>query len=83
MSPKPDESNPDLQGEGNYTASRHYNDATKKFVDEGKVDRAAAAAKPTSDAEATDLKRAEDEGKRHAKGEDPALNPKRRAADDE
>ncbi len=57
-------------GEGNYKASKDYNDATKKFVDSGKVDDAAAKAKPKSADEAQELKRAEEEGKSHAKGGD-------------
>jgi len=65
--------NPDLQGEGNYVAGRRYDDATKRFVDEGKVDDAAAAAAPDSPQEERDMERAEEEGKSHAKGEDPAL----------
>ncbi|MED5620171.1 hypothetical protein [Ideonella sp. BN130291] len=76
MNPKPDESNPDMQGEGNYVAGRHYNEATKQFVEQGKVDGAAAAAKPESPDEARDLERAEEEGKSRAKGEDPQLKPK-------
>jgi hypothetical protein len=65
--------NPDLQGEGNYTAARHYNEATKRYVEEGKVDAAAAAAQPGSAQEERDLESAEEEGKSHAKEEDPAL----------
>lgn len=66
-------SNPDLQGEGNYVAGRRYDEATKRYVDEGKVEAAAAAAKPDSPQEQRDMERAEEEGKSHAKGEDPAL----------
>ena len=76
MNRKPDdskESNPDMQGEGNYVAGRHYTDATKDYVDQGKVDAAAAAAKPDSPAEERELERAEEEGKSHAKEEDRQL----------
>lgn len=66
-------------GEGNYKASRDYNDATKKFVDSGRVDEAARNAAPKSDAEAKEMRDAEAEGKKHAKEEDPAL---RRPQDD-
>jgi len=38
--------------------------------------KAAKDAAPTSDADALQMQAAEDEGKRHAKGEDPALNRK-------
>ena len=60
-------------GEGNYKASRQYNDKTKAFVESGKVEQAAGDAAPRDDAEARELERAEAEGKRRAKEEDPAL----------
>jgi hypothetical protein len=60
-------------GEGNYKASREYNEKTKEFVESGKVDDAAREAAPQDDAEARELERAEREGKRRAKEEDPAL----------
>jgi hypothetical protein len=53
----------DLQGEGNYDASRRYRQATEQFVESGKVDEAAQRAKPTSVAEAAELERAEDAGR--------------------
>jgi hypothetical protein len=65
-----------VHGEGNYAASRQYNKATKDFVDAGRVEPAARAAEPRSDADADEMAAAEAEGKRHAKGEDPALNRK-------
>ena len=69
-------------GEGNYKASRQYNDATKKFVESGRVDEAARNAAPKSEAEASDMRRAEAEGKQHAKEEDPALRRGERSQDD-
>ena len=63
-----------VQGEGDYDAARRYDKATTDFAKSGKVDEAARDAKPTSPAEADELRRAEDEGKSHAKGEDPALH---------
>jgi hypothetical protein len=63
----------DLQGEGNYDAAKEFDDAEKKFVDSGKVDQAARDAEPKSEKEKDELKRAEEEAKRRAKGEDPAL----------
>ena len=60
-------------GEGNYKASRQYNDATKKFVESGRVDEAARKAKPDTRSEAIDMANAEAEGRRRAKEEDPAL----------
>ena len=70
-------------GEGNYKASQQYNDATKKFVESGRVDEAARKAAPTSDAEARDMQRAEVEGKKHAKDEDPALRRGENSAQDD
>jgi len=69
MNRKPDESNPDLQGEGNYVAGRHYNDATKQFVDEGKVEQAAAAARPESPEEARRMDEAFQEEKQQLMSE--------------
>src|SRR5512132_285380 len=71
------QSQQNVHGEGNYAASRQYNDATREFAQSGRVDQAARNAAPRSDAEAKDMQAAEAEGKRHAKGEDPALGRKR------
>jgi hypothetical protein len=65
-----------VHGEGNYQASRDYNERTKRFVESGQVDQAARDAAPDSEAEALQMAAAEAEGKRHAKEEDPALNRK-------
>ncbi|OUM04227.1 hypothetical protein [Variovorax sp. JS1663] len=70
---KPTDQKPDIQGEGNYDATRRYDKATADFVQSGKVDQAARDARPMSEAEAEDMRQAEQEGKSHAKGEDPAL----------
>jgi hypothetical protein len=64
--------NADVQGEGNYDASRRYDQAAHEFVKAGKVEEAARAAKPLSPQEADELRRAEQAGKSHSKGEDPA-----------
>lgn len=59
------------EGEGSRTAAKEYNDAQKKFVDSGKVQPAAEQAKKSVEsAEAEELRRAEEAGKR------PAQNPK-------
>jgi hypothetical protein len=60
-------------GEGNYAGTRQYDKATKEYAESGRVEEAARAAAPKSEAEAREMQAAEDEGKRHAKGEDPAL----------
>ena len=65
-----------VHGEGNYAASKQYNDATREFAQSGRVEEAAKAAEPRSDADALQMQAAEAEGKRHSKGEDPALNRK-------
>ncbi len=67
---------PDLQGEGNYDATRRYDKATSDFVKAGKVDEAARKAAPKDASEAADMQKAEEIGKSHAKGEDPALRQK-------
>ena len=56
-------------GEGNYKATRDYNERTKAFIDSGKVDEAAAKAKPKNEQEARELEKAEQAGKSHAKNE--------------
>lgn len=63
------------EGEGNKTAAKQYNEATKKFTQSGKVhqqaDKAAAA---RSGDERRRLDQAEAAGKRRAKEEDPQLH---------
>lgn len=62
------------EGEGNKTAARRYNDATEDFAKSGQVDRKAQEAKQAIDGKDGDtLRKAETEGRNHAKGEDPAL----------
>ena len=63
-----------VQGEGDYEAARRYDKAAREFAESGKVDDAARDAGPRSAEEADELRRAEREGKSHAKGEDPLLN---------
>jgi hypothetical protein len=56
------------EGEGNRTAARRYNEAQRKFVESGKVEDAAKDAEhalETDEAEA--MKRAEEEGRSHAR----------------
>jgi hypothetical protein len=71
--PQPDDAHR-VQGEGDYDAARRYDKGTTDYAKSGKVEEAARNAKPTSEAEADELRRAESEGKSHAKGEDPALH---------
>jgi len=66
--PKPAASSKNgVQGEGNYTAAREFNEAERKFVASGKVAAAARAAAPTTEAERQAMLVAEKEGKRRAK----------------
>ena len=70
------------EGEGSRSGARAYNQATKEFVDSGRVDDAAQKArKAVEGGEKAELERAEAEGKRHAKGEDPALRDTGRGTD--
>jgi len=63
--PKKDE----VQGEGDYEAGRRYDKAAREFAQSGKVEPAAQQAAPDSAAEAEAMKRAEEIGKSHSKGE--------------
>jgi hypothetical protein len=71
-----------VEGEGSYTGSKDYNERTRKFVDSGKTEQAANDAKPRSEQEAHEMKKAERLGKQRAKGEDPALNDPGQIQDD-
>lgn len=69
------------EGEGNRTAARHYDEATRDFVKKGAVDeKAREAARAVDGPEGSDLKRAEREGKSHSHGDDPKVggDPKKR-----
>ena len=62
------------EGEGSRSGAKAYNDGTRKFVVSGRVGEAAQSAKRAVEGgEKSALKQAEAEGKRHSKGEDPAL----------
>ncbi len=75
---QPESKQPEKEfGEGNYKASRQFNEASKKFVDAGRVEEAAKNAAPANEAEARELERAEIAGKSRAKEEDPALLKRR------
>jgi hypothetical protein len=62
------------EGEGSQSGAKADNDATRKFAVSGRVGEAAQNAKRAVEGgEKSELKEAEAEGKRHSKGEDPAL----------
>jgi hypothetical protein len=53
-----------IEGEGSYSGTRAYNEATAKFLKKGKVDEAAQEAKRALESkEGADLKAAEAKGK--------------------
>ncbi len=64
-----------VHGEGNYEASRQYNEATKRFVASGKVDQAARDAAPHSPAEAQEMRDAERAALLRAKDRKPGERP--------
>jgi hypothetical protein len=68
----------DNEGEGNRTAAREYNEATRQFVRSGRVEAAAKDAERALDSpERKDLEAAERQGRSHARGEDPAVGHSR------
>lgn len=56
-----------VEGEGSYSATKDYNERTKKFVQSGKVDKAAHDAEPKSEEEKQAMQKAERIGKQRAK----------------
>ena len=72
------EADPAMQGEGNRTAARRYNEETTDFARSGRVDQAARDARPEGAGQARDMERAEAEGKSHSRGEDPLLHQRAR-----
>ena len=62
-----------VYGEGNYEASRQYNEATKKFVESGRVEEAAREAAPKSTREAAEMKQAEQAALLRAKEKSPLV----------
>jgi hypothetical protein len=64
-----------VEGEGSYVGTHQYDQAATAFAHSGKVGPAADAAVRSLDnpAEAAELKKAEDVGKRHSHGEDPMV----------
>lgn len=59
---------PEMQGEGNYEATRAYNRDTREFIESGKVEKAAKEAKKALEGpEAEEMNEAEKKGKAKAK----------------
>ena len=62
------------EGEGNRTAARAYNKGVRDFEKTGQVEKKAREAADALDGpEADELRQAEQAGKEHSHGEDPAL----------
>jgi hypothetical protein len=68
----------DVHGEGNYKASREFDEAERKFVQSDKLDEGIRNAAPKSDAEERELESAEEKARARAREEDPALLKKPR-----
>ena len=61
------------QGEGNREADRKFREAQTKFVQSKEGQQKIAEAGKVSEAEAEELREAEEKAKKHAKGEDPQV----------
>ena len=59
-----------VQGEGDYKSAKKFDDDELAFVKSGRVDKAAREAAPRSQAEADEMKTAEEAGKSRSRGED-------------
>jgi len=71
-----------VQGEGDYKSAKKFDDDEAAFVKSGRVDRAARDAEPKSQAEADEMKKAEETGRSRSKGEDTsARKPASRTGD--
>jgi len=62
-----------IHGEGNYKASKDFDDAEKAFVQSGRVEEGARNAAPKTKAEEEEMNRAEAEARKRSKGEDPGV----------
>ncbi len=71
-----------VEGEGSYSGTQDYNERTRKFMEQGKVDEAARGAAPQGEQDRQEMQKAERIGKQRAKGEDPALNDPSKIEDD-
>ena len=68
-----------VQGEGDYEAGRRFDKASSDFAHSGRVEPAARDAAPDDARQADELKRAEQAGKAHSKGEGPLVSKRRKA----
>jgi hypothetical protein len=56
-----------VHGEGNYQATRDYNERTKDYLQSADVEKDAKKAAPRDESEARAMQQAEQKGKQHAK----------------
>lgn len=63
----------DNQGEGNRTAAEEYNREQHQFVEDHDLDEMIQNASDLDDDELDAIEQAEEEGRSHSKGEDPAI----------
>ena len=76
-SKQPQDSTQQNEGEGNRTAAREYNEAQRRFVESGKVDKKAREAEHALDTpEKRAMERAEAVGKSHKRAGDPEITRK-------
>ena len=61
------EDDPQMQGEGNYTAARRHRESVESFVKSGRVEPAARQAAPDTPEQAQQMQDAEAEGRSHAR----------------
>jgi hypothetical protein len=61
-------------GEGNHEADRQYREATKRFIDSGRVGDAAREAQRAVKENPDELEAAEEEGRSHIAEEDPEVS---------
>ena len=59
----------DEHGEGNYKATRDYNQGLKEHVENHDIEKEARDAAPKSDEEAREMDRADEAGRARAKGD--------------
>jgi hypothetical protein len=58
-----------VQGEGDYASAKKYNEHAREFARSGKVEQAAREAAPRNAQEKEAMRKAEAEGRSHAKGQ--------------
>ena len=65
---KPKTSSPNIQGEGDYEATRRFDKDTERFLKNADVPELAKRAAPKSKEEAAELEKAEEIGRSHSVG---------------